>query len=184
MVVISWRVASLGCSIDRGRLLYTFDLRYSQRQKSHWFKSGEREGQPMSPRNEIKWPGNISLKIPIARREVWAVAPSCWNQTLSISWSILNFGLKKVSSISQYRSEFTVTVMLSSSKKYGPHIPNSATPHHTVTRGQCKGGGGWSLFPLNVELYMNLIIWKKNGIMCTFRKYKHLFCYFTLFAFY
>ena len=25
----------------------------------------------MSARNEIKWPGNISLKIPIARREVY-----------------------------------------------------------------------------------------------------------------
>ena len=25
----------------------------------------------MSPRNEIKWPGNISLKIPIVRREVY-----------------------------------------------------------------------------------------------------------------
>ena len=27
----------------------------------------------MSPRNEIKWPGNISLKIPIARREVYSM---------------------------------------------------------------------------------------------------------------
>ena len=25
----------------------------------------------MSPHNEIKWPGNISLKIPIARQEVY-----------------------------------------------------------------------------------------------------------------
>ena len=114
-------------------------LEVSPEKKSHGFKSGERAGQPISPRNEIKWPGNIPLKIPIARREVWAVAPSCWNQTLSISWRIFNFGLRKVSSISQYRLEFTVTVTLSSSKKNGPHIPNSATAHHTVTRGQCKG---------------------------------------------
>ena len=79
MAVISWRIASLSCSIDRGRLMYTFDLRYPQRKESHGFKSGERADKPMSPRNEIKWPGNIFLKIPIARREVWAVAPSCWN---------------------------------------------------------------------------------------------------------
>ena len=118
--------------------MYTFDLRYPQRKKSHGFKSGEWMDQLMSPRNEIKWPGNISLKIPIARWKVWAVAQSCWNQALSVLWSIFNFGLRIVFSISQYRSEFTVTVR-SSSKKYGPHIPNSATARHTVTWGQCKG---------------------------------------------
>ena len=138
MEVISWRIASLRCLIDWRRLLY-FWHEISPEKKLQGFKSGERAGQPMSPRNEIKWPGNISLKIPIARRKVWAVALSCWSQTLSISWSVFNFGLRKISSISRYRSEFTVTVTLSSSKKYGPHIPNSATAHHTVTRGQCKG---------------------------------------------
>ena len=116
-----------------------FWLEVSSEQKSQGFKSADRADQPVPPCNEIKWPGNISLKIPIVRREVWAVAPSCWNQTLSISWSTFNFGMRNVSSISQYRSEFTVTVTLSSLKKYGLHIPKSATTHHTVTRGQCKG---------------------------------------------
>ena len=71
MAVISWRIASLSCSIDWGRLLYTFDLRYPQRKKSHGFKSGERAGQLMLPHNEIKWTGNIFLKIPIVRRGVY-----------------------------------------------------------------------------------------------------------------
>ena len=61
-----------------------FSLRYHQRKKSQGFKSGERDGQSMSPRNEIKWPGNIFFKISISHREVWAVALSCWNHTLSI----------------------------------------------------------------------------------------------------
>ena len=37
MAVISWRIESLSCSIDWGRLLYTFP----QRKKSHGCKSGE-----------------------------------------------------------------------------------------------------------------------------------------------
>ncbi|CAI6356947.1 unnamed protein product [Macrosiphum euphorbiae] len=35
----------------------------------------------MSPRKERRCPGNISLKMVSERREVCAVAPSCWNQT-------------------------------------------------------------------------------------------------------
>ena len=73
MAVIFWRTASLSCSIDWGQLLHIFDLRYPQRKKSHGFKSGEQAGQPMSPRNEMKWPANISLKIPIAHREVYYI---------------------------------------------------------------------------------------------------------------
>ena len=82
----------------------------SPQKKITWVQIRWSAGQPMSPRNEIKWLGNISLKIPIAHREVWAVSPSCWNQTLSLSSSSFNLGLRKVSSIAQYRSEFTVTV--------------------------------------------------------------------------
>ena len=44
-----------------------------EKKKSHGFKSDERAAQPMSLRNEIKWPGNISLKIPKARREVYCM---------------------------------------------------------------------------------------------------------------
>ena len=43
-------------------------------------------------------------------------------------------GRRKFCSMSQYRSEMTVTVTKSSSKKYGPHTPNSAIAHQTVTR--------------------------------------------------
>jgi hypothetical protein len=56
-----------------------------------------------------------------------AVAPSCWNHTFSSPCSSKissNLGRREFSSIAQYRSEVTVTVTSSSSKKYGPHIPN------------------------------------------------------------
>jgi hypothetical protein len=72
-------------------------------------------------------PGNISLWIPSERPDVWAVAPSCWNHTLSAPYSSKkssNLGRRKFSSIAQYRSEATFTVASSSSKKYGLHTPN------------------------------------------------------------
>jgi hypothetical protein len=46
-----------------------------------------RGGHPMSPRKETKCPGNIYLRIPSERRDVWAVASSCWNRTFSVPCS-------------------------------------------------------------------------------------------------
>ena len=89
------------------------------------FKSGERAGQPMSPRYGL-WDQISRMRsnnfcvshhsmrsnehlpqIPIEHQEIWAVVPSCWNQTLSMSWSIFNFGLRKVFGISQYQPKFS-----------------------------------------------------------------------------
>ena len=102
---ISWQMASFNCSIDRGRWVHTFDFRYPLSKKS-----SDRAGQPI---NAIKWPGNISLKIPIDNPDVWALSPSCWSQTLFLSSSSSNLGLRKEYSNTQYRS---VTVKFSSSK--------------------------------------------------------------------
>jgi hypothetical protein len=43
---------------------------------------------PMLPHTEKACTGNISLKIPSERQDVWAVAPSCWNHTFSAPTSI------------------------------------------------------------------------------------------------
>jgi hypothetical protein len=48
----------------------------SKKNKWQEVKSGERGGHPLSPRKETTCPGNISLRIPSERRDVWAVAPS------------------------------------------------------------------------------------------------------------
>jgi hypothetical protein len=40
-------------------------------------KSGEHGGRPMSPSKETTCPGNISLRIPSERRDMWTVASSC-----------------------------------------------------------------------------------------------------------
>lgn len=60
------------------------------------------------------WGTSPSLKIPIERLEVWAVASSCWTQTLFLLSSSSSLGFTKVSGNVQYRSELTVTVTLSS----------------------------------------------------------------------
>jgi hypothetical protein len=96
----------------------------------------------MSPRKETTCPGIISLRIPSERRDVWAVAQSCWNHTFSAPCSLKRtstLGRRKFSSIAQYRSEVTVTVISSSSEKYGPHTWNSKMAHHTVTLGLWSG---------------------------------------------
>jgi hypothetical protein len=68
---------------------------------------------------------------------VWAVAPSCWNHTFSAPCSskrASNLGRRKFSSIAHYRSEVTVTVTSSSSKKLRtPHTkPKNGTPHSNL----------------------------------------------------
>jgi hypothetical protein len=99
-----------------------------EKKKSHRLKSGERDSHTLSPRKETTCPGNISLRIPSDRRDVWGVAPSCRNQTLSAPCSSersSSLGRRKFSSIAQYLSEVTVTVTSSFSKKYVPHTPHS-----------------------------------------------------------
>jgi hypothetical protein len=60
-----------------GTMLVYLGFEVTPEKKSHGVKSGERGGHPMSPRKETTCPGNISLRIPSERRDVWAVAPSC-----------------------------------------------------------------------------------------------------------
>ena len=72
---ISWRIASLGCSIVRGVFLYILLFNRPQRKKSAGVISGDLGGQRCF---EII----LSLKkLSISRMlafEVWHVAPSCW----------------------------------------------------------------------------------------------------------
>jgi len=72
---ISWRIASLSCSIVRGLFLYTLPFNRPQRKKSAGVRSGDLGGQSFF---EII----VSLKkLSISRMlafEVWHVAPSCW----------------------------------------------------------------------------------------------------------
>ena len=133
MESISCWILSFKSSKDQGRCLKTFSFRYLQRKKSHGLKSDDRAGHSMSPPKEIKRLGNISLNTRSERRAVWAVAPSCWNHTSSVSTSS-SLRRRKVSSISTYRSEVTVTVAPPSSKKvrsnhtkFGNCTPNSYT---------------------------------------------------------
>jgi hypothetical protein len=60
-----------------GTMLLYLGFEITPEKKSHRVKSGDRGGHPMSPRKETTCPGNIFLKIPSERRDVWAVAPSC-----------------------------------------------------------------------------------------------------------
>jgi hypothetical protein len=60
-----------------GTLLVYLDFEVASEKISHGVKSGEPGGHPTSPRKETKCPGNISLRIPSERRDVWAVVPAC-----------------------------------------------------------------------------------------------------------
>ncbi|PNF14556.1 hypothetical protein B7P43_G14580 [Cryptotermes secundus] len=67
----------------------------------------------MSPRGEMNHPGNFALKTVIEARAMWAIAPSCWNQTFPSCISSRS-GSKKFLVMSTYRCELTVTARLSS----------------------------------------------------------------------
>jgi hypothetical protein len=98
---------------------------------------------PMSPRKETICPGNICLRIPSEGRDMWAVAPSCWKHTFSApdsSKRSSNLGRRKFSSIAQYRSEVTVTVTWSISKKYGPDTHQTQKWHCGVAVGEVPKG--------------------------------------------
>jgi len=73
---ISWRIASLSCSIVRGVFLYTLPFNRPQRKKSAGVRSGDLGGQRFF---EIIL--SLKKKLSISRTlafEVWHVAPSCW----------------------------------------------------------------------------------------------------------
>ena len=82
--------------------------------------------------------GKGSFKTAIDTLEVWAVAPSCWNQIFPRS-NLSIRGRRNSSNMFTYRSEFTVTVTSFSSKNQGPTIPVEEIAHHTVSLGECKG---------------------------------------------
>ena len=72
---ISWRIASLSCSIVRGVFLYTLPLNSPQRKKSAGVRSGDLDGQRFFE-IILSWK---KLSIPrMLAFEVWHVAPSCW----------------------------------------------------------------------------------------------------------
>ena len=70
-----------------------------QRKKSGEERSGDLGGQMVL---EIILSANTSSKSAIDMCAVWAVAPSCWKQALSIS-SSLNCAMKGYTILSQYR---------------------------------------------------------------------------------
>ena len=167
--ILGW-ILSIICRIEvfsysslRGLLSYTRDLRKPQRKKSHVDKSGERGGHGTSPNREMTWLLNKARTRSIEARAVWAVAPSCWNQTVRVFIPrTCNSGMKKLLIISMYRCELTVTVIPFSSKKYGPITHSLVTAHHTVTLGLCKGL--WCNatlcrhFPVCVHSFVDLVV--------------------------
>ena len=72
---ISWRIASLSCSIVRGVFLYTLPLNRPQRKKSVGVRSGDLGGQMFF--EIILSLKKLSISCVLAF-EVWHVAPSCW----------------------------------------------------------------------------------------------------------
>ena len=71
---ISWRIASLSCSIVRGVFMYNLPFNRPQRKKSAGFRSGDLGGQMFF---EIILSKNLSVSRMLAF-EVWHVAPSGW----------------------------------------------------------------------------------------------------------
>ena len=63
----------------RGLSTYTYPLSYPHK-KSQVDRSGEQAGHGTSPLWERSFPGNNLRNSAIASLELWAVAPSCWNQ--------------------------------------------------------------------------------------------------------
>jgi hypothetical protein len=84
---------------------------------------------------------NTSSKSAIDICAVWAVAPSCWKQTLSIS-SSFNYAMKGYTILSQYRWELRV-----SEKKMGPTMRLHYIPTQTPIFSSCSGDlwNAWGL---------------------------------------
>lgn len=105
--------------------------------KFHRFKSGH---QMSSRKNKTYCPGIISRGMP---NELYASCMRCFTILLQlhIVLSILVrknrsiFVEENFMSISKERSEFTVAVALSSSKKYGLHTPYAKMAYRTITLG-------------------------------------------------
>ena len=130
-------IADFSSATVAGRFLKTSCLRCPHK-KSHGERSGDLAGQLISPLSEIMRPGNIFFNSWRHFPPALAVAPSCWNQTVFPLGNPGSFGLTKLSSISTYRSDVTVTALSSSSKTYESQIPKLATTHQTVTFWLCN----------------------------------------------
>ena len=101
---IWWSMARMSLSVafrnwgtSRGLSTYTFPLRYPHKKKSQDDRSRERGGlYGTSPLWEMSFPGNNLYNLAIASVQVWAVAPSCWNQILNLfNWCLYNSGTRK-----------------------------------------------------------------------------------------
>jgi hypothetical protein len=65
IAAISCWIAAFSSSVVLGLRLQTSAFRCPQRKKSQAARSGDHAGHRMSPRSEIKRPGNISHRTPI-----------------------------------------------------------------------------------------------------------------------
>ena len=74
----------LNCILQLRNISWLVDVQFSievhPQKKSQGNRSGERGGHGTSPLWEMSFPGNNLRNSAIASLEVWAVAPSCWNQ--------------------------------------------------------------------------------------------------------
>ena len=100
MAHISLSIAFCNWGISRGLSMYTFPLRYPHKKKLQGDRSGELGGgHGISPLWEMNFPGNNFHNSAIASLEVWAVAPSCWNQIRNwFNRRLRNSGIKNFGS--------------------------------------------------------------------------------------
>lgn len=113
-----WELLKLLCDI--GRLHLGLEL---AQDKKHTRVSNLTNVVTTQYRDANKWhvQGNISPTNSSHCHAFWAVAPSCWNRTLSrTSKRFPGFGHRKSLSMAQYRLLFTVTLTIFFTKKDGP----------------------------------------------------------------
>ena len=73
-----------------------FSFEVSTQKKSQVDRSGEQAGHGTSPLWERRFQGNNLRNSAIASLEVWAVAPSCWNQIRNLfNRRLRNAGTRK-----------------------------------------------------------------------------------------
>ena len=90
----------LKCILQLRNISWLVDVHFSfevpHRKKSQGDRTGEREGHDTSPLWEMSFPGNNIRNSAIASLEVWAVAPSCWNQIRNLfNRRLRNAGTRK-----------------------------------------------------------------------------------------
>ena len=134
MESISYWILSFKSSRVRGRCLKILSFRYPER-KSH--RGLSLVTMPATPRLALNRP-NAQRTFPstlganVVLCEMW---PHPVETTHLVSTSSI-LGRRKVSSISTYRSEVTVTIAPPSSINYTPITPRSASAHQRVTPGE------------------------------------------------